>query len=258
LKPNIRITLLAVALLAMAGVALPQDPNAPAPRRPLGFKVFNNMDRPVTGTWDLEIPLSPARRLEISEAVSGNPEVLVGRDASSGEEILRLTKKKEGIGFDGQLSRLLSPCGYDTLSISEFLPLGDSAVLRFEMTPPSGPCAPIDSGQAGKFFVFSRKGGPVKLRAFTDISASNTREAYSIGGDRPNTEVTTDLTPGGVSVDDGAELKFIQRVKAPLDGSFWLEVEAVLSPAAGVRAPRGFILPESVRFVGSLTLRRAR
>jgi hypothetical protein len=242
----------------MPGVALPQDPNAPPPHRLIGFKVFNNMDQPVTGSWVLEIPLSPARRLEISEAVSGNPDVLVGRDASSGEEILRLTRKKEGIGFDGQLSRLLSPCGYDTLSISEFLPLGDSAVLRFEMTPPSAPCAPIDSGQAGKFFVFSRKGGPVKLRAFSDISASNVRETYSIGGDRPNTEVTTDLTLGGVSVDDGAELKFIRRVKAPLDGSFWFEVEAVLSPAAGVRAPRGFLLPDSIRFVGSLTLHRAK
>ena len=163
------MNLLTFLFVALAIPAAAQDPNAPAPatpapRPPLGFKVFNNMDQPVTGLWDLDIPAMPAHRLEIKEAVAGNPNVLVGVDKGSGEELLRLTKKKEGIGYEGQLSKVLSSCGYDLLAISEFLPLGDAAVLRFEMTPPSAPCPSIDGGQAGKLYVYSRKGGPVRLR----------------------------------------------------------------------------------------------
>lgn len=249
-------------LVSAGGTTAVQDPNAktanPAPRRQLGFKVFNNMEQPVTGEWLLEVPEIPSRRIEIKEAVSGNPGVLVGTDMASGEEILRVARKKEGIGYEGQLSKVLSGCGFDTLTISEFLPLGDAAVLRFEVTPPSTPCAPIDSGLAGKLYLFSRRGGPLKLRAFSDISAPAVRESYSIGGDRPNAEMGTELTLSGVAVDDGAELRFLRRVKAPLDGSFWFEVEALVSPEAGVPAPRGFLKPDSTRFVGSLTLKRAR
>jgi len=228
----------------------------PAPKRQLGFKVFNNMDQPVTGNWEIVIPELPARRIVIREAVAGNPNTLVGVDAASGEELLRLTRRKEGIGYEGQMLKLLSSCGYDTLGVSEFLPLGDSAVLRFETTPPSSACPVIDGGRAGKFYAFSRKGGPLKLRAFSDISTSAVRETYSIGGDRPNAETSTELTLGGVSVDDGAELRFLRRVKAPLDGTFWIEVEAVVTPAAGSEPPRGFLKPETMRFVGSLTLNR--
>jgi len=251
-----------VALLSLNAPARGQDPNATpdqaAPRRPLGFRVFNNMDQPVAGLWEINIPEMPARRISIREAVAGNPTALVGVDPASGEELLRLVKRKEGIGFDGQLFRLFAPCGYDTLAVSEFVPLGDSAVLRFETTPPNAACPSIDSGRAGRFFAFSRRGGPLRLRAFSDISTSAVRETYSIGGDRPNAETTTELAIGGIMVEDGAELKFLRRVKAPLDGSFWIEVEAVVSSEAGSPPVRGFLKPDALRFVASLALNRVK
>ncbi|HEY3174767.1 MAG TPA: hypothetical protein VGK94_03305 [Candidatus Polarisedimenticolia bacterium] len=254
-----------LALLCPNEVQTP-DPNTagapqsgkPAARRPVDMRVFNNISEPLTGLWDLEIPDLPSRKIEMKVPEAGPPNSLVGVDLSSREEILRLTRRKQGLGYEGQLLRVLAPCGVDTLVISEFLPLGEAAVIRFETRPTSMPCPSIDGGRAGRFFAVSRGGGPVRLRDFGEISSSGVRETYSIGGDRPNVERAYEIPLGSVSVDDGVELRFIQRVKAPLDGAYWFQVEAVLAAGSQAEAPRGYLAADQIRFLGSLTLKRAR
>lgn len=256
---------LLVALLAPQETQAP-DPNTsgpstsgrPAARRPLDLKLFNTMGQPLTGLWELEIPETSPRKVEIKVPEAGPPNSLVGIDTTSREEILRLTKKKEGLGYEGQLLKVLSPCGIDTLVISEFLPLGEAAVIRFESRPTSMPCPPIDGGRAGRFLAVSRDGSPIRLRDFGEISSTNVRETYSIGGDRPNVERTYEVPVGGVSVDDGAELRFLQRVKAPLDGAPWFQVEVVMAPGSESESPRGYVRTDQMRFIGSLTLKRVR
>ncbi len=255
-------TLTLILMLTAPQAASTPDPNAPpakeAPRRAVGFKVFNNMDRPITGLWDLEIPDLPARRIEIRELQPGLPGALVGGEPGGGEPLLRIEAKKEGIGYEGELKNVLGSCGLDSVPVTEFLPLGDSIVLRFEASPTNVACPPMDSGRAGRFFAVSPRGGPVRLRDFSEISSSRVKETYSIGGDRPNIETTYEIPLGAVSVEPGSELKFLQRVKAPLDSSYWFEVEALISPGAGVQPPRGYVSADSLRFVGSLSLKRVK
>lgn len=263
------VLMMLAALLAQGG-SQGSDPNGsgpptegrPTPRRPLDLKVFGNIDQPLAGLWALEIPESPPRRIELKPPEAGPPNSFVGIDPSTREELIRITKKKEGLGYEGQLLRVLSPCGIDTLALSEFLPLGEAAVLRFETRPTSIPCPPIDSGRAGRFLAMSRGGAPVRLRDFSEISSSGVREAYSIGGDRPNVERTYQVPLGGVILDEGTELRFLQRVKAPLDGAYWFEVEAVLAAGSGdetlAEPPRGYLPADQMRFLGSLTLKRIR
>jgi hypothetical protein len=264
-SPLVPAILLSMLLTPVAPEEPPRgDPNAPAEspappaRRPLGFKVFNNMDSPITGLWDLEIPQMHTRRLELKELDPTRPGTLVGIDRETSAEVLRLNRKKQGIGFEGQLTKLFDACGFDTLPVSEFLPLGDAIVLRFLARPPEAPCPAIDGGKAGTFQAIAPRGGMVRLRDMSEISSSNVRESYSIGGDRPSAQVTTEIPLGAVSVDSGSEVHFLKRVKAPLDSSYWFEVEAVVSPEAGVSPPRGFLKAESLLFTGSLTLRRVK
>ncbi len=254
-----RIAALVLILMAPRQGVDPPDPNGEpaAGRRSLGFRVFRNMDRPITGAWDLVIPEWASRRVELREVEPGKPGALVGVDAASGEPLMRLNARKAGIGYDGELAKVLAACGLDTVSITEFLPLGDAIVLRFESRPTNVPCSPIDSGAAGKHFVVSTRGGPVRLRDFSEISSARSRETYSIGGER-QVETSYEIPFGSVSLEHGTEVRFLQRVKAPLDNSYWFEVEALLAPEAGVEPPKGYLAAESLRVVGSLTLRRIR
>jgi len=232
------------------------DPNAPAASgRPLSFRVFQNMDRPVTGRWVLDIPSGTPRRIELSEP-AGQPGTLVGVDQDSHEEVLRLQRKKEGIGYSGEMKKVFGSCGLDTLPVREFVPLGDAVQIRFETAPPDAACPPIDSGKAGRLEAFSAGGGMVRLRDLSDISSPTTREAYSIGGDRATTETTTTYRLDAVTVEPGSEMRFRQRMKAPLDGTLWFEGEAMVAPEAGVNPPRGFVRATSLRFIGSLVMKR--
>lgn len=255
--------LVLAALLLAAPVTQDADPNAagasgaPA-RRPLGFKVLTEVDRPLDGLWDLEIPEWPSRRVRLDAVEGAAPGTFAGVDTATGEPILRLERKKEGIGYQGQLLKVFAPCGLETLTVSEFLPLGEAIVLRFETRPPEAACPPIDGGRAGRFYAMSPRGGSVRLRDTTEISSTTVKDTYSIGGDRPNTEVTTSYSLGGVSVEDGSEVRFLQRMKAPLDGAYWFQIEAVVSAEAGVAPPRGFVKSDMLRFVASLTLRRVK
>jgi len=227
-----------------------------AQRRGLDFKVFTNVDRPVAGEWEIEIPDAAHAPVRIREAGAGEPGALVGVHATSGDEVLRLTRKKDGVGYEGQILKLFGSCGLDALPVVEFLPLGDAIVLRFETQLPIAPCPPIDGGRAGRLYVVSRRGGPVKLRDLSGISSPTVRDTYSIGGDRPQVEVKHEISTGGVSVEDGSEVRFLQRVKAPLDSTFWFEVEGVVSAETGVEPPRGYLRGDALRFIGSLTLKR--
>jgi hypothetical protein len=202
----------------------------------------------------LEIPSGGTRRIELAEPAA-QPGTLVGTDMDTREEVLRLQRKKEGIGYAGEMKRVFGSCGLDTLPVREFVPLGDSVQLRFETSPPEAACPPIDSGQAGRLEAFAAGGGMVRLRDLSDISSSTTREEYSIGGDRSTTESLT-YRLDAVAVEPGSEMRFRQRMKAPLDGSLWFEVEAMVSPEAGVNPPRGFVRAASLRFIGSLVMKR--
>jgi hypothetical protein len=239
--------------------AKPPEAGSPEekPRPRLGFKVFNDLDQPVTGLWSLVAPEMPSLEIEIREKSPGRSDALVGVETGSGKEILQLRSKPEGIGFEGTLEGVLDRCDLKSVPVTEFLPLGSSIVLKFVTAPTSVPCPPIDSGAVGRFFAVPSGGqGAVRLKDFSEISSTTVRETYSIGGER-QTEVTTAIPLGAVSVEAESELKFLRRIKAPLDGTYWFEVEAVLDEAAGVEPPRGFVPAIALRFEGSLTLKRA-
>ncbi|HET6373326.1 MAG TPA: hypothetical protein VFG76_08465 [Candidatus Polarisedimenticolia bacterium] len=238
--------------------AAPSTPQAAPARRPLDLRVFTNIDKPITGLWDLEIPDMTSRRVEIRETQPGLSKSLVGIDTSTGEEILTLTVKREGIGYEGAINKALAPCGFETLPVREFLPLGDAIVLRFDASPTSSPCPMMEGGHAGRFQVRSARGGPVRLRAFSEIASVNVRETYGIGGDRDRAETTYAHPFDSVSIEPGSEVLLLQRVKAPLDGSYWFEVEALVSPAPGIEPPRGYLQGDSLLFQGSLNLRRVK
>ncbi len=244
--------------LVLAQAAAPSgspDPNAAAPAKPLSFRVFQNMDKPITGRWMLQLPSGPSRKIELKELVTGQPSALVGTDLETREEVLRLDRKAEGIGYAGEMKKVFGACGLEMVPVREFVGLGDTIHLRFETSPPSVACPPIDSGQSGKLEAFSPSGGTVRLQDLSDISSNTTRDEYSIGGDRSTTQ-TTSYRLDAVSLDAGTELRLRQRMKAPLDGTLWFEVEPVMAPEAGVNPPRGFVRGSSLRFLGSLSLQR--
>ena len=257
--------LLAMALALVSLLPAPQaapakDPNAADPngraKRPIGFKVFKDMDKPLAGTWDLEIPEGRALRLELKENEPGRPSGFTGVEAGTTREILNVVPRKEGVGYEGHLYEVFESCGMPTVAITDFLPLGDSIVMKFDAPPPLLPCPPIDSGTAGRFVISTRGAGPVRLRDISDITSNPTREEYSVGGDRPTTSTSTSYTLGGVRLDDGSEVRFISRVKGVLDGASWFQVEPVLKEAPNTIPPRGCVPGDALRLIGSLSLRR--
>lgn len=253
-----RVTSILIVLL-LSALPAATDHNAPAPAapgRPVSFRVFQNMDKPITGRWQLDIPEGTPRRIELKELVAGEGSALVGVDIASGEELLRLDRKKEGIGYAGEMKKVFAPCGLDPLPVREFLPLGDSIQVRFETAPPEIACPPIDSGKAGRLEAFAAGGSSLRLRDLSELSSAETRDTYSIGGDRSSTQTTFSYRLDAVTLDPGTEVRLRQRMKAPLDGSLWYEVEAVVAPEAGVAPPRGYLRGSSLRFVGSLTMQR--
>jgi hypothetical protein len=260
------MNLLLILALLVAQDA-PADPNAaPAPpaRRSLNLRFFDGDDRPVTGQWTLTLGGMPDRIIEIVHVQEGNPNALVGRDIATKEEVLRLERKPEGIGYTGQLQKVLLPCGLEQVPVSEFVPIGDAVVVTFLARPTESACSPIDEPGNGRFKVMSPSGGPVKLRSLSDLSSSRVKTEYNIGGDADgrnttDTQVTYSVPIGGaLSVDPGTEVSFVRRLRAPLDGTYWFEIEIPLAGGQeGMAPPRGFLKADSLQFVGSLTLKRA-
>lgn len=258
---------LLLALLAPQDA--PADPNAApsaAPARPkLNLRLFQGDERPVTGQWTLALKGMPDRVIEIAYLQQGNPNALVGKDVATKEEVLRLERKAEGIGFTGQLQKVLQSCGVEQVPVTEFLPIGDAIVVNFLSRPTEAACPAFDEEGGGHFEVLSSGGGPVKLRSLSDLSSQRIKSEYNMGsdadgGNTTTTQVTTSVPLGGsLSVDPGTQVNFVRRLRAPLDGTYWFEVEVPLAGGQeGMESPHGFLKAESLQFVGSVTLKRAR
>jgi hypothetical protein len=259
-------------LLLLLALFAPQDstadPNAApsAPTRPkLNLRLFQGDDRPVTGQWTLALKGMPDRVIDIAYLQEGNPNALVGKDVATKEEVLRLDRKTEGIGFTGHLQKVLLSCGVEQVPVTEFVPIGDAIVVNFLARPTEAACPPFDEEGGGHFEIVSHGGGPVKLRNLNDLSSQRIKTEYNLGGDAEGrnttaTEVTSSVPLGGsLSVDPGTEVHFVRRLRAPLDGTYWFEVAVPLAGGQeGMEPPRGFLKAESLQFVGSVTLKRAR
>ncbi len=252
--------ILFMMLLAAGDEPARGNDGAQPPSKRLNFRLFQDAPRPVTGTWMLEMTGQPGRRIVVTPLHEESHDTLVGRDAATGEEVLRLEKKKEGIGYEGQLQNVLSTCGLESVPVTEYVPLGDVVVVTWIARPTEAECPPIDTEGSGRFVVTSPRGGPVRLRTMADLSSQRVKSQYNIGGEaesRASTEVSYTLPLGALSVDDGTEVRFLRRIKAPLDGSYWFEVEVPLSAGQdGLAPPKGFLAAESIQFIGSITLRR--
>lgn len=261
------MTVLLLLLALLAPQDAPADPNAApaAPRPKLNLRLFQGDERPVTGQWTLALKGMPDRVIEIAYLQEGNPNALVGKDVATNEEVLRLDRKAEGIGFTGHLQKVLLACGVEQVPVTEFVPIGDAVVVNFLARPTEAACPPFDEAGGGHFEIVSLGGGPVKLRSLSDLSSQRIKSEYNIGGDAEgrnttSTQVTSSLPLGGsLSVDPGTEVNFVRRLRAPLDGTYWFEVEVPLAGGQeGMESPRGFLKAESLQFVGSVTLKRAR
>jgi len=241
-----RACLLAITLFPMTAIG--QEGQAPE-KRPLDFRVLKT-DRPSTGFWEFADPVQGTkRRIEIKEGAAGT---LVGVLVPEGEEVLTLAPKTEGIGYRGDLVRLLTACGLDRVTVSDFLPLGDQAMARLEARPPMASCPFLEDPATARYFVVA-SASPVRLRAVGEITSEKVREQIGLGGQPGGPSAP--IVPGAVVVESGSEMKFRGRMRS-LDGSFWIEVEAILSPAAGVEPPRGYLPADSLRVSATLTLTR--
>ena len=229
-----------------------QPETVPTKRPALDFKVFKQMDRPITGTWRMTIPLLGTRIIELKEVTPGNSDALIGLEKETGIRLLRLDRKKVGIGYAGTMNEIFRDCGLDPLPIDEFVSLGSAIVLTFTTAPKELPCPALDGGQTGRMETVSTNGGPIPLYDLSGISSDSIRSTYSIGGDRPVAQGSTGVS---VLVDPGTEVKFIKRFKSPLDGTFWFEVEVPI-PGQGIDPPRGHVRKDSLKIIGSLTLER--
>jgi hypothetical protein len=228
------------------------EEGAPEPRlSPLDFKVFGT-DQPLTGLYRFIHPTSGVTRLlEVRSAPDGE-EGLVGILPDDGFQALTLAPKKAGVGYEGEVLGLLTQCGQDRVPVSDFLPLGRKVILRMEARPPQIPCPFLEKRETARL-VLAPTTRPVHLRTSREIVSEQTREQIGLAGQPGG--VSTPIVPGAVSIEGGTELKFLGRVRS-LDGSIWLEVEALVSPAAGIEPPRGFLRADELRVDASITLER--
>ncbi|HXI02890.1 MAG TPA: hypothetical protein VNI57_06895 [Candidatus Saccharimonadales bacterium] len=251
-----RVPVLAVLLLVAASVAAAQttgrQPAAPGKKlSPLNFKVFRS-DQPLEGAYRFTDPVSgKAQVLDLKDA-PGDQQGLVGVIREGGREILSLTPKKEGLGYEGFVLGLLRSCGQDKVKISDLLPLGGKIIVRMEARPPETPC-PFLEDRSKAHLVVAPAPRPVHLRNAKEIVTDEVREQIGLGGQPhgPSTPILADA----VSVDGGTEMKYVGRTRG-LDGTIWIEVEAIVSPAPGIEPPRGFLRPDELNVDATLTLER--
>jgi len=258
--PGRRTSTLISALLLIAAAgwppALAQDPpRAEPPARPrlspVDFKVFGT-DRPITGTYRFAHPVTgEMQQLFILPAPEGE-EGLVGSISESSPSVLTLVPKREGVGWEGELRGLLTTCGQDRVPISEVLPLGDKVILRMDARLSDIPC-PFLEDRTHSRLVVAPSAHPIRLRDAREIVSESTREKIGLAGQPGG--VSSPIVADSVSVEGGTELTFVARTRS-MDGSIWIEVEAIVSPAPGIEAPRGFVRADELRVDASLTLER--
>ncbi len=250
----------ALTLLLSTAAGLPlflaeDAPPAEAPERPrlspLDFKVFG-ADRPITGTYSFAHPVTgQVQQLFILPAPEGE-EGLVGRVSEGSPSVLTLLPKREGIGWEGEVRGLLTTCGQDRVPVSEVLPLGDKVILRMDARLSDIPC-PFLEDRAQARLVVAPSARPIRLRDAREIVSESTREKIGLAGQPGG--ASTPIVADSVSVEGGTELTFVARTRS-MDGSIWIEVEAIVSPAPGIEAPRGFVRADELRVDASLTLER--
>lgn len=223
----------------------------PAPRPPIDFKVLK-VGEPVTGTWEFTGPEGGLKRtMEIKPGAAGDG-ALIGSLLPEGTPILSLAPKSEGLGYRGELYHLLAQCGQERVAVSDFVPLGDRILVQLDTKPPQIPCPFLESPVTARYFI-AAAANPVRLRGVGEITSEKTREQMGLGG-QPGGP-STPIVSGAVSVEGGTEMKYHGRVRS-LDGSIWVEVEGMISPAPGIEPPRGYLLSESLRVAATLTLTR--
>lgn len=255
-------TLALLACLAAAPAAAHPPTNTPAVPEPEGsgrsrlsvgdFKVFQ-ADLPVTGLFEFQDPVTgESRRLEIRPHPEGGGR-LAGYLLPDRTEILTLNPRRQGVGYEGLLHRLLAGCQQEAVAVSEFLPLGNQIILRLDVPPPETPC-PFLEDPANVHLVVAPTDSPIPFRSKREIVSERTRSEMGLEGLRGTS--ASPILADSVRVEGGTELRFIGRVRG-LDGEVWIQVEPALAPAPGVDPPRGFMKPEELRLAASITLERA-
>jgi len=242
--------LLALLLLLPHAAPAAEEPRPPS-RPPLDFRVLK-VGEPLTGLWECANPAGGDRlRIDI-RAKEGEKGAYVGTLVSSGTVVLEVSPKSEGIGYHGEMLHLLAGCGEDRSSITDFVPVGNRALVQVETKPPAAACPFLEAPGTARWFIAPSE-NPVRLRGIGEMTSEKTREQIGLAGQPggPSTPILGD----SVSVESGSEMRFRGRVRS-LDGTMWIEVEGMVSPAAGVEAPRGYLLPESLRIAATLTLER--
>lgn len=220
---------------------------------PGDFKVFK-MEQPVTGLFEFRHPLSGERKRIAIRDLPGEPGALRGVLLPDEEEILVLNPRLRGVGYEGALLGLLATCGQPRVPVSEFLPLGDQVIVRLDALPPEHPCAFLEDPSNARLVVAAAE-KPVRLRGKGEIVSERTRAEIGLEGQPggPASPITLDA----VYVEGGTEMTFLGRARG-LDGSTWIEVEALVSPAPGIDPPRGYLRAAQLRVAASLTLTRVR
>src|SRR6266850_3928402 len=242
-----RLVAALACLVSASAILAAQSP--PARRPPLDFKVLK-VGEPVTGSWEFNSPVGGGRRqIEITTAEKGG---LTGTLLPDGTRILTLSPKAEGIGYRGELLHLLAACGQDRVVVSDFVTVGDRAMMQIEAKPSEMACSFLENADTARWFV-APAANPVRLRAIGELTSDRTREDIGLGG-QPGGP-STPILGGTISIESGSEMKYRGHVRS-LDGSMWIEVEPVLSPAAGIEPPRGYLTAESLRIAATLTLTR--
>jgi hypothetical protein len=224
------------------------------PRLSIGdFKVFK-VDQPVTGKYAFTHPATWVERtLEILRGTEPG-QALKGVLIPDGTEILSLYSRSGSVGYQGELIGLLEGCGQERVPITEFLPLGDKVIVRLDALPPESSC-PFLEDPANARLVVAPTDKPIRLRGAGEITSTASRSQIGLDGMRRTS--ATPIVADAVLVEGGTELKFVGRMRG-LDGSVWIEVEAMISPAPGIEPPRGYMMVDELRIAASMTLVRTK
>lgn len=245
--------ILAVVVAVSLAPALPEEEGEESRPRlsPGDFKVFK-IEQPVTGLFEFRHPVSGKRKTVAIRDVPGEPGALQGILLPDEIEILVLNPRLQGVGYEGALIGLLSTCGQERVTVSEFLPLGDQVIVRLDALPPEHPCTFLEDPSNARLVVGATR-KPVRLRGKGEIVSERTRAQIGLEG-QPGGPASPILLDA-VFVEGGTEMTFVGRARG-LDGSVWIEVEALVSPAPGIDPPRGFLRAAQLRVAASLTLTR--
>ena len=135
----------------------------------------------MTGFYRFEDPASgEMRAFEIREDKPGSRR-LVGETVPEAREILTLSARKEGVGYEGTLRFLFSSCGQHRVPVTDLLPLGDQLVIRVDADPPTSPCPYLENPEKARLIVAPAL-RPVRLLGPGEITSAKTRMQIGLEG----------------------------------------------------------------------------